>query len=81
MGHLGYVLLSLARLTCYNIVEKIIAYLSVANVGDGWFALTEKSDYIQAIGLSSAKFQHSPHAPSRKPMAASLFIGFLNPNV
>lgn len=28
MGHLGYVLLSLVRLTCYNIVEKIIAYLS-----------------------------------------------------
>ena len=28
----------------------------VANVGDGWFAATEKSDYIQAIGLSSAKF-------------------------
>ena len=26
---------------------------------DGWFAATEKSDYIQAIGLSSAKFQHS----------------------
>ena len=23
-----------------------------------WFAATEKSDYIQAIGLSSAKFQH-----------------------
>ena len=34
--------------------------LSVANVGDGWFAATEKSDSIQAIGLSSAKFQHYP---------------------
>ena len=32
--------------------------LRVADVGDGWFAATEKSDYIQAIGLSSAKFQH-----------------------
>ena len=30
----------------------------VGNVGDGWFEATEKSDYIQAIGLSSAKFQH-----------------------
>ena len=29
----------------------------VANVRDGWFAATEKSGYIQAIGLSSAKFQ------------------------
>ena len=29
----------------------------VGNVGDGWFVATEKSDYIQAIGLSSAKFQ------------------------
>ena len=26
-------------------------------MGDGWFAATEKSDYIQAIGLNSAKFQ------------------------
>ena len=24
---------------------------------DGWVAATEKSDYVQAIGLSSAKFQ------------------------
>ena len=32
--------------------------LFVANVGDGWFVATEKSDYIQAIGLSSAIFQH-----------------------
>ena len=32
--------------------------LGVANVGDGWFVATEKPDYIQAIGLSSAKFQH-----------------------
>ena len=32
----------------------------VGNVGDGWFAATEKSDYIQAIGLSSAKFQQFP---------------------
>ena len=28
-------------------------------MGDGWFVATEKSDYIQAIGLSSAKFQQS----------------------
>ena len=34
----------------------LLAY-SIANVGEGWFAATEKSDYIQAIGLSSAKFQ------------------------
>ena len=31
----------------------------VGNVGDGWFAATEKSDYIQAIGLSGAKFQQN----------------------
>ena len=35
----------------------------VANVGDGWFVATEKSDYIQAIGLSSAKFQHLGRSP------------------
>ena len=28
-------------------------------VTDGLLPATEKSDYIQAIGLSSAKFQHS----------------------
>ena len=31
----------------------------IANVGDGWFMAAEKPDYIQAIGLSSAKFQHT----------------------
>ena len=39
---------------------------TVANVGDGWFAATGKSDYIQAIGLSSAKFQHLP--PQKYPV-------------
>ena len=33
---------------------------SVENIGFGWFAATENSDYIQAIGLSSAKFQQIP---------------------
>ena len=45
---------------------------NVGNVDDGWFATTENSDYIQAIGLSSAKFQHSlsilrPIAPQVYP--------------
>ena len=44
------------------IAQSNVRYgIRVANVGDGWFVATEKSDYIQAIGLSSANFQQFLH--------------------
>ena len=36
-------------------LHALASAIFVGNVGDGWFVATEKSDYIQAIGLSSAK--------------------------
>ena len=52
--------LTASLVVCHGDWSCVLTTLRVANVGDGWFAATEKSDYIQAIGLSSAKFQHSP---------------------
>lgn len=39
--------------------KATLKYLFFADVGDGWFADTEKPDYTQGKGLSSVKFQHS----------------------
>ena len=47
---------------------------TVGNIGDGWFAATENSDYIQAIGLSSAKFAKFQHSLSiLKPIAPQVY--------
>ena len=36
-------------------------------MGDGWFVITEKSDYIQAIGPSSTKFQQFGEIRGKAP--------------
>ena len=40
----------------WHLENSKVSEQSVGNDGDGWFAATDY--YIQAIGLSSAKFQH-----------------------
>ena len=47
---------------------------TVANVGDGWFVATEKSDYILTIGLSSAKFQQKPDYRGRSEFGKNIGI-------